>query len=88
MGRQVRFYFERLSSLIDDGTVAKNIIPVTLSTTQDNIKRHIEGFVKASQTLTVADIAKLDGIAAAGKQNRVVMPPWGMFLCHVTSHAG
>lgn len=58
--------------------MAKNIIAVTLSLNQSNIGKHIDGFVKASNALTAEDIAVLDGIAAEeGKQQRVVMPPWG-----------
>lgn len=62
--------------------VAKDIIAVTLSLNESNISKHIDGFIKASKILTAEDIVALDGIAAKeGKQQRVVMPPWGKHVC-------
>lgn len=59
--------------------VAKDIVVITRSLNEGRIKQNIEGSVKAAKTLTKEDLAKLDGIAAAGKQQRMVMPPWGAF---------
>lgn len=57
--------------------MAKNIVVVTRSLNEGRIRQNIEGSVKASKLLTKEDIALLDGLAAAGKQKRMVMPPWG-----------
>ncbi|EIM89270.1 Aldo/keto reductase [Stereum hirsutum FP-91666 SS1] len=60
--------------------VAKDIVVVTRSLNEGRIRQNIEGSVKASKLLTKEDIALLDGLAAAGKQKRMVMPPWGVDL--------
>lgn len=52
--------------------VAKNIVTLPKSVTPARIKSNLEGAVAAAKKLTREDIAKLDGVAASGKQNRYV----------------
>ncbi|EIW54704.1 Aldo/keto reductase [Trametes versicolor FP-101664 SS1] len=60
--------------------VAKNIVTLPKSVTPARIKSNLEGAVAAAKKLTKEDIAKLDGVAASGKQNRLIQPPWGVDL--------
>ncbi|KAG8897907.1 hypothetical protein FRB99_007797 [Tulasnella sp. 403] len=51
--------------------VAKDFIVLAKSVTPDRIKANID-YTKLDEE----DIAKLDGLAAAGKQRRIIKPPW------------
>ncbi|KAH9884301.1 Aldo/keto reductase [Cubamyces lactineus] len=60
--------------------VAKDIVTLPKSVTPARIKSNLEGALAATKKLTKEDIAKLDGVAASGKQNRLIQPPWGVDL--------
>lgn len=59
--------------------VSKGISAITRSSNEERVKANIEGPTKLAPKLSKEDIATLDGIAAAGKQKRLVTPPWGMY---------
>jgi len=40
----------------------------------------LTGALAAYNKLTADDVAKLDDVAANGKQKRLIMPPWGVDL--------
>ncbi|KAF7325595.1 Aldo-keto reductase [Mycena kentingensis (nom. inval.)] len=56
--------------------LAKDIITLPKSVTPARIKANSDGPIVALSKLSAADVEKLDGLAAAGKQKRFVMPPW------------
>ncbi|KAI0765933.1 Aldo/keto reductase [Trametes elegans] len=60
--------------------VAKDIVTLPKSVTPARIKSNIDGALAAAKKLTKEDIAKLDGVAASGKQLRQIQPPWGVEL--------
>lgn len=47
------------------------------SVTPARIEANFTGALAAYNKLTADDVAKLDGLAAAGKQKRFIMPAWG-----------
>jgi glycerol 2-dehydrogenase (NADP+) len=47
------------------------------SVTPARIEANFTGALAAYNKLTAADVAKLDGVAASGKQKRLITPPWG-----------
>ena len=50
------------------------------SVTPSRIDANLTGFVDALGKLDDSDVEKLDGVAASGKQKRLIMPPWGKSL--------
>ncbi|EJF58366.1 Aldo/keto reductase [Dichomitus squalens LYAD-421 SS1] len=60
--------------------VAKGIVTLPKSVTPERIKANIEGALAAAKKLTAEDIEKLDGVAATGKEVRLIQPPWGVDL--------
>lgn len=48
------------------------MVALPKSVTPSRITANLEGAVKGFETLTKADIERLDGLAAAGKQKRFV----------------
>ncbi|VDC04658.1 unnamed protein product [Peniophora sp. CBMAI 1063] len=60
--------------------VAKGICAITRSSSEARVKANIEGPTQLAPKLSKEDIATLDGLAAAGKQKRLVTPPWGVDL--------
>ncbi|TRM70482.1 NADP-dependent oxidoreductase domain-containing protein [Schizophyllum amplum] len=60
--------------------VAKDIVCLPKSVTPKRIESNYTGAISAASKLTPEDIAKLDGLAAAGKQKRFVTPPWPVDL--------
>jgi glycerol 2-dehydrogenase (NADP+) len=60
--------------------VAKGIVVLPKSVTPARIASNLTGAVGASKKLDSADIEKLDGLAAAGKQKRFITPPWPVDL--------
>ncbi|KAJ7513055.1 Aldo/keto reductase [Mycena galericulata] len=60
--------------------VAKDIITLPKSVTPSRIAANVSGTLNAVAKLQPADIAALDGLAAAGKQKRFIMPPWPVDL--------
>lgn len=52
--------------------VAKGMVVLPKSVTPSRITANLAGAVKGFKTLTKADIERLDGLAAAGKQKRFV----------------
>jgi len=58
----------------------KGICVVTRSLNEERISANIVGPTALAEKLVKEDVAVLDGIAAAGKQKRFVMPPWGVDL--------
>ncbi|THH17087.1 hypothetical protein EW146_g3659 [Bondarzewia mesenterica] len=60
--------------------LSKDLEVITRSLSPERMTSNIKGSVAASKALTQEDIEILDGIAAAGKQKRLVTPPWGVDL--------
>ncbi|KAI1789238.1 Aldo/keto reductase [Ganoderma leucocontextum] len=60
--------------------VASGIVTLPKSVTPARIKANIEGALAASKKLTPDDIEKLNGVAASGKEVRLIQPPWGVDL--------
>ncbi|KAI0823490.1 Aldo/keto reductase [Trametes gibbosa] len=60
--------------------VAKDVVTLPKSVTPTRIKSNLEGAIAAAKKLSKEDIARLDGVAASGKQNRLIQPPWGVDL--------
>ncbi|OSD05013.1 Aldo/keto reductase [Trametes coccinea BRFM310] len=60
--------------------VAKDIVTLPKSVNPKRIKSNIEGALAAAKKLTKEDVEKLDGVAASGKQMRLIQPPWGVDL--------
>ncbi|KAF5343442.1 hypothetical protein D9758_011837 [Tetrapyrgos nigripes] len=60
--------------------VAKHIIALPKSVTPTRITANLNGAIAGSSKLDKDDIAKIDGLAAAGKQKRFIMPPWPVDL--------
>ncbi|KAH8834917.1 NADP-dependent oxidoreductase domain-containing protein [Flagelloscypha sp. PMI_526] len=71
------------SPIIKDDTVdilAKGWVLLAKSITPSRITANLKGAPEGAATLTAEDIAKLDGVAAGGKQHRFVKPPWPVDL--------
>ena len=47
------------------------------SVTPARIEANLTGALAAYNKLTADDVANLDGVAANGKQKRLITPPWG-----------
>ncbi|KAG0695372.1 NADP-dependent oxidoreductase domain-containing protein [Suillus ampliporus] len=60
--------------------LAKDIIVLPKSVTPSRIESNLTGALEAYSALTTEDIKVLDGVAAGGKQKRLLMPPWGIDL--------
>ncbi|KAJ6514301.1 NADP-dependent oxidoreductase domain-containing protein [Mycena vitilis] len=60
--------------------VSKDIVTLPKSVTPSRIAANVNGGLAALAKLTKADVEKLDGLAAAGKQKRFIMPPWPVDL--------
>ncbi|KAH7903916.1 NADP-dependent oxidoreductase domain-containing protein [Hygrophoropsis aurantiaca] len=60
--------------------LAKDIVVVPKSVTPARIESNFTGALAALQKLTPEDIAVLDGVAAGGKQKRLIVAPWGIDL--------
>ncbi|KZT04531.1 Aldo/keto reductase [Laetiporus sulphureus 93-53] len=60
--------------------VAKDIVTLPKSVTPARIASNYRGALTAAAKLTKEDIEALDGVAAAGKQKRMIAPPWGIDL--------
>ncbi|KAH9836297.1 Aldo/keto reductase [Rhodofomes roseus] len=60
--------------------VAKDIVTLPKSVTPARIASNYTGALAAASKLTKEDIEKLDGVAAAGKQKRLITPPWPVDL--------
>lgn len=60
--------------------LAKGAVILPKSVTPARITTNFNGAIAAVQKMDDADIKKLDGVAAGGKQKRIVMPPWGVDL--------
>jgi len=61
----------------------KETVVLSKSVTPSRITENFSGAVNAFEALTKADIEKLDGLAAAGKQRRFVTHP----CCHFAAQA-
>ena len=59
----------------------KGTVVLPKSVTPSRITENLRGVVSAFETLTKADIEKLDGLAAAGKQKRFVYSFLLQFFC-------
>lgn len=57
--------------------VAKHVVVLPKSVNPVRIEANLKGALAAYKQLTADDVAKLDGVAASGKQKRLIMPPWG-----------
>ncbi|PPQ74919.1 hypothetical protein CVT26_011355 [Gymnopilus dilepis] len=60
--------------------VAKGIVALPKSVTPARIASNFTGAIAAAEKLDAADLEKLDGLAAAGKQKRFITPPWPVDL--------
>ncbi|KAJ7078314.1 NADP-dependent oxidoreductase domain-containing protein [Mycena belliarum] len=60
--------------------IAKDIVTLPKSVTPSRISSNVTGPLAALGKLQPADIEKLDGLAAGGKQKRFIMPPWPVDL--------
>ncbi|EKM75323.1 hypothetical protein AGABI1DRAFT_116442 [Agaricus bisporus var. burnettii JB137-S8] len=60
--------------------LAKEMVVLPKSVTPSRITSNLSGAIRALETLTKADVERLDGLAAAGKQNRFITPPWPIEL--------
>ncbi|KAJ7767802.1 Aldo/keto reductase [Mycena metata] len=60
--------------------IAKDIVTLPKSVTPSRIAANVSGGLAALAKLQPADIEKLDGLAASGKQKRFIMPPWPVDL--------
>ena len=60
--------------------VAKNIVILPKSVTPSRIASNYNNAIVAASKLEPAEIEKLDGLAASGKQKRFITPPWGIDL--------
>ncbi|KII87940.1 hypothetical protein PLICRDRAFT_176692 [Plicaturopsis crispa FD-325 SS-3] len=56
--------------------LAKEVVVLPKSVTPARIASNLSGALAAAKKLDASDIEKLDGVAASGKQKRLVMPPW------------
>lgn len=55
----------------------KGCVVIPKSATPSRIDANLSGFIDALGKLDDSDVAKLDAVAASGKQKRYIMPPWG-----------
>jgi len=60
--------------------LAKHVVVLPKSVNPVRIEANLKGALAAYKQLTADDVAKLDGVAASGKQKRLIMPPWGIDL--------
>jgi len=60
--------------------LAKDVIALPKSVTPARIASNVSGSLAALAKMQPADIEKIDGLAAAGKQKRFIMPPWPVDL--------
>ncbi|KAI0309839.1 Aldo/keto reductase [Amylostereum chailletii] len=60
--------------------VSKEVCVITRSLNPERMYSNIRGPFVAYKGLTEEDIKTLDGVAAAGKQKRLITPPWGVDL--------
>ncbi|KAF7984607.1 hypothetical protein HWV62_12809 [Athelia sp. TMB] len=60
--------------------LAKDIVILPKSVTPARIASNYSGAATAAKKLTKEDIQTLDGVAAGGKQKRLIMPAWGVDL--------
>jgi len=58
----------------------KGIVVLPKSVTEERITANLHGSLAASSKLEPAEMEKLDGVAAGGKQKRFITPPWGVDL--------
>ena len=63
---------------------AKGFVALPKSVTPARISANINGAAAAVKAFTKEDIELLDGVAAAGKQKRLIMPPWGQYTSFVS----
>ncbi|KAF8964918.1 NADP-dependent oxidoreductase domain-containing protein [Flammula alnicola] len=56
--------------------LAKGIVVLPKSVTPARISSNFTGALAAAEKLDAADVEKLDGRAASGKQKRFITPPW------------
>ncbi|KAI9569808.1 NADP-dependent oxidoreductase domain-containing protein [Boletus coccyginus] len=60
--------------------LSKGVVVLPKSVTPVRIEANFTGALTAYNKLTADDVAKLDDVAANGKQKRLLMPPWGIDL--------
>jgi glycerol 2-dehydrogenase (NADP+) len=60
--------------------LAKGTVILPKSVTPARITSNLKGATTAAQKLDEGDMEQLDGVAAGGKQKRMIMPPWGVDL--------
>jgi hypothetical protein len=58
----------------------KKIVVLPKSVTPSRITSNLSGGVRALETLTKADVERLDGLAAAGKQKRFDVPLFALWF--------
>ncbi|KAG6377311.1 NADP-dependent oxidoreductase domain-containing protein [Boletus reticuloceps] len=57
--------------------LVKDVVVLPKSVTPTRIEANLTGALAAYNKLTASDVAMLDGVAASGKQKRLIMPLWG-----------
>ncbi|KAF8437925.1 NADP-dependent oxidoreductase domain-containing protein [Boletus edulis BED1] len=60
--------------------LVKDVVVLPKSVTPARIEANLTGALTAYNKLTASDVAMLDGVAASGKQKRLIMPLWGVDL--------
>ncbi|CCM02169.1 uncharacterized protein FIBRA_04247 [Fibroporia radiculosa] len=75
-----RKYDLQITDVLLGYLMAKNIVILPKSVTPARIISNYKGALAAGSKLTKEDIEQLDGVAASGKQKRLIMPPWGVDL--------
>ncbi|OBZ65632.1 D-galacturonate reductase [Grifola frondosa] len=60
--------------------VARGIVALPKSVTPSRIAANYKGALAAAAALTEEELERLDGVAAGGKQKRLITPPWGVDL--------
>ncbi|KAG8216973.1 NADP-dependent oxidoreductase domain-containing protein [Butyriboletus roseoflavus] len=60
--------------------LANDVVVLPKSVTPTRIEANFKGALAAYNKLAADDVDKLDGVAAGGKQKRLIMPAWGVDL--------
>jgi len=73
-------YGLKTSDILLGYLLAKDVVVLPKSVTPARIEGNFTGALAAYSKLTSGDVAKLDGVAAGGKQRRLLTPAWGVDL--------
>jgi len=73
-------YNVNVASVLLGYLVAKKIVTLPKSVTPQRIEANLTGALEFASKVDAADLERLDGVAASGKQHRFIMPPWPIEL--------